>query len=197
MEHVIELRDFRGVPLREAIDVLVDARATRRTAEVQEAVGDPCTLWRTTTGTCPRTRCRAGAGWSSWPPTGGPRLNEFVPLELAAALGVSQQSITLLIADLLDLEYRHPLLWRQVCSGDTPLWQARKIAQRVSSVGLGRDAALELDRQLSPTLPGLTVGRSLKLLEGLIAAVDPRAPNSGPRPSGASGGSGSSPPPTA
>ncbi len=31
-----------------------------------------------------------------------------------------------------------------------------------------------MDRQLAPILPGVTVGRSLKLLEGLIVAVDPR-----------------------
>jgi hypothetical protein len=105
---------------------------------------------------------------------GGPRLNEFVPLELAAALGVSQRSITLLIADLLDLELRHPQVWRQVCDGLVPLWQARKIAQRVSTAGLGRESAVEVDRQLAPLLPGVTVGRSLKLLDGLIVAADPR-----------------------
>ena len=105
---------------------------------------------------------------------GGPKLNEFVPAELSAALGVSQQSITLLICDLLDLEYRHPLLWDQVRTGQVPLWQARKITQCVATVELGLPAAVELDRRLTPTLPGLTVGRSLKLLEGLISAIDPR-----------------------
>ena len=64
--------------------------------------------------------------------------------------------------------------WQQVRAGVTPLWQARKIAGRVSSVELGLQSALELDRWLTPTLPGLTVGRSLKLLEGLIVAIDPR-----------------------
>ena len=54
------------------------------------------------------------------------------------------------------------------------MWHARKIAARVSSVELGLQAALELDRRLTPQLPGLTLGRSLKLLEGLIAAIDPR-----------------------
>jgi hypothetical protein len=105
---------------------------------------------------------------------GGPLLNEFVPLELSAALGVSQQSITLLICDLLDLAHRHPLLWARVRTGVVPLWQARRIIQRTSTAELSLQAALELDRRLTPTLPGLTVGRSLKLLEGLISAIDPR-----------------------
>ncbi|HEX5334761.1 MAG TPA: DUF222 domain-containing protein [Propionicimonas sp.] len=168
-----EVRALRGMPLPEAMDVLLDARATRRGAEVQEAVAI-LHIVENYHRDLPENPMPGWGRLVQLAAEGGPTLNEFVPLELAAALGMSQQSITLLIADLLDLEYRHPLLWRQVGEGHTPLWQARKIAQRVSGVELGLEAALELDRQLAPILPGLTVGRSMKLLEGLIAAVDPR-----------------------
>jgi hypothetical protein len=174
IEHMIELRGLQGLPLSEAMEVLLDARATRRAAEVQEAVAI-LHIVENYHRDQPENPMPGRGRLVELAAAGGPKLNEFVPLELSAALGVSQQSITLLICDLLDLEYRHPLLWKQVCSGETPLWQARRIAQRVSAVELGLDAALELDRRLSPTLPGLTVGRSLKLLEGLIATVDPRA----------------------
>lgn len=174
IEHMYEVRALRGMPLREAMDVLLDARATRRGAEVQEAVAI-LHIVENYHRDLPENPMPGRGRLVELAAEGGPTLNEFVPLELSAALGVSQQSITLLIADLLDLEYRHPMLWQQVCEGHTPLWQARKIAQRVSGVDLGLEAARELDRSLAPTLPNLTVGRSLKLLEGLIAAVDPRA----------------------
>ena len=173
IEHVIELRDVRGMALPEAIGVLRDARTTRQVAEVQEAV----TILHIVENyhrDLPEQPMPGRGRLVELAAEGGPKLNEFVPMELSAALGVSQQSITLLIGDLLDLEYRHPLLWRQVCDGVTPLWKARKIVQRTATVELGREAALEVDRLLAPTLPGVTVGRSLKLLEGLIVAVDPR-----------------------
>ncbi len=173
IEHMIEVRELRGVPLPEAMTVLLDARATRRAAEVQEAVAI-LHIVENYHRDLPENPMPGRGRLVELAAEGAPKLNEFVPLELSAALGMSQQSITLLINDLLDLEYRHPLLWAQVRRGETPLWHARKIAQRVSSVELGLEAALELDRQLSPTLPGLTVGRSLKLLEGLITVVDPR-----------------------
>ncbi len=173
IEHMIEVRGLRGVPLPEAMSVLLDARSNRRAAEVQEAIAI-LHIVENYHRDLPENPMPGRGRLVELAAEGGPKLNEFVPLELSAALGVSQQAITLLISDLLDLEYRHPLLWEQVCRAETPLWQARKIAQRVSGVELGLDAALELDRQLSPTLPGLTVGRSLKLLEGLITAVDPR-----------------------
>ena len=162
------------MPLPEAMGVLLAARLTRQVAEVQEAVAI-LHIVENYHRDLPANPMPGRGRLVELAADGGPKLNEFVPLELSAALGVSQQSITLLICDLLDLQYRHPLLWRQVHSGQVPLWQARKIAQRVSTAGLGHQAARDLDGQLAPTLPGLTVGRALKLLEGLIVAIDPRA----------------------
>ncbi len=161
------------MPLREALEVVVDARATRQLAEVQEAVAI-LHIVENYHRDLPANPMPGRGRLVQLAAEGGPLLNEFVPLELSAALGVSQQSITLLICDLLDLAHRHPLLWEQVRTGQTPLWQARKITQRASTAELSLQAALELDRRLTPTLPGLTVGRSLKLLEGLISAIDPR-----------------------
>jgi hypothetical protein len=99
--------------LREAIDVVVEARTTRQQAEVQEAVGI-LHIVENYHRDLPESPMPGRGRLVELAAEGGPRLNEFVPLELAAALGVSQQSITLLIADLLDLEFRHPLVWRQV-----------------------------------------------------------------------------------
>lgn len=173
IEHMFEVRELQGVPLRDALDVLLDARATRHAAEVQEAIAI-LHIVQNYHRDLPDNPMPGRGRLVELAAEGGPRLNEFVPLELSAALGVSQQTITLLISDLLDLEYRHPLLWQLVRQGSVPLWQARKIVARVSSAGLGLRAALELDRELSPTLTGLPFGRALKLLEGLIVAVDPR-----------------------
>ena len=168
-----EVGDLRGVQLTQAMEVLLDARATRLAAGVQEAVAI-LHIVENYHRDLPENPMPGRGRLVQLAAEGGPKLNEFVPLELSAALGVSQQSITFLICDLLDLEYRHPLLWHQVRAGVVPLWQARKIAARVSTVEFGLQAAQELDRQLTPVLPGLTVGRSLKLLESLIVAIDPR-----------------------
>ncbi len=173
MEHMFEVRDLQEVPLRDALEVLLDARATRQAAEVQEAIAI-LHIVQNYHRDLPENPMPGRGRLVELAAEGGPKLNEFVPLELSAALGVSQQTITLLISDLLDLEYRHPLLWQLVRQGSVQLWQARRIVARVSGVGLGLRAALELDRELSPTLAGLSFGRALRLLEGLIVAVDPR-----------------------
>ena len=155
------------------MEVLLDARATRQVAEVQEAVAI-LHIVENYHRDLPDNPMPGRGRLVELAAEGGPKLNEFVPLELSAALGVSQQSITLLIADLLDLEYRHPLLWRAgprrrdtACgtpAGSPPGSPASNSGCRPPSSSIAGSPR---------SSPGSPSGRSLKLLEGLIAAVDP------------------------
>ena len=79
IERVIELRDLRGMSLREAIDVVVDARAVRQQAEVQEAVGI-LHIVENYHRDLPENPMPGRGRLVELAAEGGPRLNEFVPL---------------------------------------------------------------------------------------------------------------------
>ena len=87
-------------------------------------------------------------------------------------MGMSQQSVTLLVADLLDLEYRHPLL-----TAGPPwlgaLWQARQ--DRGESLCRWVSARRPASWTLRSPLAASLLRRAMKLVEGLIAAIDPAA----------------------
>ncbi len=93
---------------------------------------------------------------------GTPAVAAFAPEALAVALGVSPAAARGLMADVLDLRHRHPLLWKRVRTLDIPAWQARRVAQQTRS--LSADAAEWVDERLATRL---TVG--VKLLDRLVA----------------------------
>lgn len=98
-------------------------------------------------------------------------VDEFLPLEVAALLGVSVTSATWLIRDILNLKTRHPLLWFQTTHGLLPVWRARQLVQEVGTYDLTLEQAHQLDALLAPKVPGLSWGRVLKLARGLIAEI--------------------------
>ncbi|MDQ6686207.1 MAG: HNH endonuclease [Actinomycetota bacterium] len=59
---------------------------------------------------------------------GTPAVAEFAVEQLATRLGISTGTAMSLVADSLNLAFRHPVLWGRVQSGDCPGWVARKIA---------------------------------------------------------------------
>ncbi|MGC4153492.1 MAG: hypothetical protein QM628_10460 [Propionicimonas sp.] len=83
----------------------------------------------------------------------GTRLvDEHLPLEVAAALGISATAAVWLIRDVLNVAARHPRLWHAVQTRQFPLWRARAIAQVVEAAGLDRTEALQVDREIAPAL---------------------------------------------
>jgi len=98
-------------------------------------------------------------------------VDEFLPLEVAAMLGISVSRATWLIRDILNLRTRHPLLWSQARRGLIRVWQAQLLVQEAAKADLSLDQARELDELLAPKVPGLSWPRILKLARGLIAQV--------------------------
>ena len=64
---------------------------------------------------------------------GTPKVAEFAPAELGAALGLSPTSAGLLIGDALDLRHRLPILWGRLQAGEVKAWVGRKIARATRS----------------------------------------------------------------
>jgi cell division septum initiation protein DivIVA len=80
---------------------------------------------------------------------GAPWVAEFAPVDLAAALGISQDAGRQLIADALELAHRLPRLWKRVLAGEVPVWRARLIARETTDLSV--KATLFADRLIAAT----------------------------------------------
>ena len=80
---------------------------------------------------------------------GTPAVAEFAVEQLATRLHVTTGSAMRLVADVLDLAHRHPILWTRVTSGGCPVWLARHIAATCST--LPATAAAWVDAQVGHT----------------------------------------------
>ena len=104
---------------------------------------------------------------------GTPAVAEFLSLEVAALLGMSDSSAAYLIARVLNCVYRHPLLWEAVQSGMVAWRQALDVVDDVTSAGLSLEAALWVDQRITPLLMTLPRHRMRRRLHGLVALADP------------------------
>ncbi|MDO5501328.1 MAG: DUF222 domain-containing protein, partial [Propionibacteriaceae bacterium] len=104
---------------------------------------------------------------------GTPEVAEFITFEVGPALGISPESASMLIADVLDLRHRLPQTWQVLLQGRVLGWLARRIAQNTRQFGLPIEVMHELDRQIAPFLPGWTPRQALLRVAMLIARLDP------------------------
>jgi hypothetical protein len=63
-------------------------------------------------------------------------VDEFPPLEVATAKGISVAAATWLVRDVVNLKARHPLLWFQATKGLVPMWRACQLAAEVARFDL-------------------------------------------------------------
>ncbi|MCC6495742.1 MAG: hypothetical protein IT193_05735 [Propionibacteriaceae bacterium] len=98
-------------------------------------------------------------------------VDEFLPLEVATAKGISVASATWLIRDVVNLKVRHPLLWFQATKGLVPMWRACQLAAEVARFDLTIEQAQALDERLAPKVPTLPWRRVLQLARGLVAEI--------------------------
>ncbi len=98
-------------------------------------------------------------------------VDEFLPLEVATAKGISVAAATWLIRDVVNLKTRHPLLWFQATRGLVPMWRACQLAAEVARFDLTIEQAQELDERLAPKVPTLPWRRVLQLARGLITEI--------------------------
>ena len=78
---------------------------------------------------------------------GAPVVEEDEAYEIAAALGLSRQSGSRYVGELIELRYRLPRIWSRVTALDLPLWKARKIA--AATCTLPEAGAAYVDHQLA------------------------------------------------
>lgn len=90
---------------------------------------------------------------------GTPLVDEALPLEIAALYGISQVSAVGLIEDVLNLDWRHKVLWEAVTEGRLPLWQARKLAQIASMFELSGGQCSLIDDRVAPLIGAVGWGR--------------------------------------
>lgn len=102
---------------------------------------------------------------------GSPLVGEFLTLEVAAVKGISVTAATWLVRDVVNLQSRHPVLWRCVCRGEVPPYRAFQLAQLAAKYELTQSQAHELDTALAPKLGTLGWARLMRLARGLIALI--------------------------
>jgi hypothetical protein len=101
---------------------------------------------------------------------GGGRVGEFVTLEVAAVLGVSDPAASALVDDVAGLRSRHPLMWAAVQELKLEVWQARRVVRTCRELSV--DAILAVDRKLASGWGVLPWSKVSKKLPNLIAAAD-------------------------
>lgn len=100
-------------------------------------------------------------------------IDEHLPLEVAAALGISATAAIWLIRDVLNLAARHPRLWQSVQARQFPLWRARPIAQLVEAAGLNHDEALAVDAAIADAVGRVGWRRLVQRLRAAMLQIAP------------------------
>lgn len=80
-------------------------------------------------------------------------IDEHLPLEVAAAAGMSVDAAIWLVRDVLNLAARLPAVWQAVQQGVFPLWRARDLAQRTEAAGLDLAECRQVDAAIAPRWP--------------------------------------------
>jgi hypothetical protein len=106
---------------------------------------------------------------------GTPKVGEFAAVELGALLGMTTHGARALMADVLDLQHRHPSLWTAVLAGRVPGWKASHVARRCRAVELTRAQARFVDASTTDAITALPWTRFLPLLEARIIEADPES----------------------
>jgi Domain of unknown function (DUF222) len=102
---------------------------------------------------------------------GTPTVGDFAAAELGCALGISDGSASRLIADVLDLRHRLPLIWTAAHTGRVPAYQARHVA--AATRHLTAEQATCVDGRIAPALGAVSYGRLERLLDAAIIEADP------------------------
>ena len=104
----------------------------------------------------------------------GTRLvDEFLPLEVAAAYGISPATATWLIRDVVNLHARHPHVWAAVQRGRLPLWRARQLAAHAAHLELSADEARAVDERIRRAIGSVQWKRLWWLFRAAILAIAP------------------------
>ncbi|UYM05178.1 HNH endonuclease signature motif containing protein [Solicola gregarius] len=108
---------------------------------------------------------------------GTPDIPEFAVCEVAAALGLANQSAASLVADMLDLRHRLPLLFGCLRNGDVESWRVRRVASGTRELDL--ETAGRVDERLAraasdgaPVLARMSRSRVRKVIDQIACKDD-------------------------
>ena len=129
-----------GDRARGLVDALCAARDVEHAAQVRqvELIGELCSEFAVLDAVGPVL-----PGQERLVPFGGdgaPLVAEHLATELAPKLRVTILDASVLIAEALDVLYRHPPVWEAVKAGRVPVWQAKQVASLTHAAGLSLEA---------------------------------------------------------
>lgn len=101
---------------------------------------------------------------------GTPLVAEFITHEVGPALQVGPDAAYRLIADVLNLRHRLPLVWASTLDGRCEVWVARKLAALTRE--LAAEACRWVDAHLEWMLTGATTSQLLDGAKALVVRAD-------------------------
>lgn len=153
-----------------ALTRVVDAANAIRTAEVQqaEALVDLAESYSVELDPLVEVLAEKGVFVGL---AGTPEVSEFLALELGPALGMSQRGAWAVVASVLNLKYRHPLVWEAFRECRISRWQADKLVTLTAA--LTPEAAGKVDARIARSLGRIAFPRLVRLTKGWVAQADP------------------------
>ncbi len=106
---------------------------------------------------------------------GTPWVAELALAEFGAVGGRSPLGARRLLADAVNVRYRHPRLWEALAAGRGRVWQAREVVGMCLRAGLDVDRVGWVDAVTTPYLGSLPWSRFEALVEAKIIEADPAA----------------------
>ncbi len=106
---------------------------------------------------------------------GTPAIGEFVLGEIGCQLGTSKEGARRLVADALDIRFRHPRLFQALLGGEVEVWHVRALLRTPGLRELSAEAAGAVDRRLAGVLGRASLGALCRLVEGWVVEADPVA----------------------
>lgn len=103
---------------------------------------------------------------------GTPLVGEFLALEIAGVLGISQATALARIGDVLNVKHRHPSVWETFLEGELWWWQAAQISQACST--LDAQAVALVERHIRHALGIMRFTQLMHHLPGWVVEADPR-----------------------
>lgn len=106
---------------------------------------------------------------------GTPLVAEFAVAEFGAVAGRTPLGGRRLLADAVNIRYRHPRLWRALAEGRGRVWQARHVVGVCLRADLDPGQVALVDGVTTPYLGSLSWSRFTALVEAKVVEADPQA----------------------
>lgn len=153
----------------DALVAMRHANQQRRAAEVAEviAISRAAHLYDVTVADCWDGVEKMMAGGLD----GTPSIGEFLSLEIAGVLEISQSTALKRIADVLNVQHRHPGVWEAFLAGHLWWWQAAAISEGCASLDAVAVAAVET--RIRHALHIMRFTQLMHHLPGWVVEADP------------------------